>query len=223
MGISMAICELDTKDSLCKDGKSSILKARLDNIKGLETCADYDEVVKTSDAKNVIGAGWEQFSKKYRIDSEKESFLLEKIKDQNDAAKLRPVSQKIYSGWIVLSKAPKESVDDIVKRAGPDNLLLQWDTVPLDETNKICERCSMSWDKGRGCIGAFGPDNSQLPAIAAKYNCKLIAKIPELAKTQEKLSPNDAKELIEECNILKEKLPLEGKAPAHRYGGVVIA
>ena len=78
MGISMAICELDTKDSLCKDGKSSILKARLDNIKGLETCADYDEVVKTSDAKNVIGAGWEQFSKKYRIDPEKESFLLER-------------------------------------------------------------------------------------------------------------------------------------------------
>ena len=47
------------------------------------------------------------------------------------------MSQKIYSGWIVLSKAPKGSVDDIVKRAGPDNLLLQWDTVPLDETNKI--------------------------------------------------------------------------------------
>jgi hypothetical protein len=108
-----------------------------------------------------------------------------------------------------------------IEKAGPDNLLTQWATIPLDETNVICSKCRMSWDKGRGCIGSFGPENSQLPEIARKYNLTIVSKVPELARSREKLSPQDAMELVRECKVLKDKLELEGKGPARRYGGVV--
>jgi hypothetical protein len=110
---------------------------------------------------------------------------------------------------------------DAVEKAGPDNLLTQWDTVPLDETNVICGNCGMSWDKGRGCIGSFGPENSQLPEIARKHGLMIVARVPELAKSREKLTAEDAKKLVEECRTLKVKLEQEGKGPARRYGGVV--
>lgn len=221
MGISIAICELDCTDSLCKQGKENVIKARLDSVQGLEACADYDEVVSTVDAKKVMGGDWEAFLKRNRLDEEKESFLLDKVKKDEDIAKLRAVAKKVYTGWVVLASLPTAQAEEIKKRAGPDNLMTQWDTVPLDETNAICGRCAMSWDKGRGCIGSFGPENSQLPEIGQKYGCTIVAQIPELAKSQRKLSAEEAKKLAEECKVLKEKLPLEGKGPARRYGGVV--
>jgi hypothetical protein len=221
MGISMAICELDSTNSLCKVGKETILKARLPSVQGYEAAADYDEVIQTDDAKKAFAADWEGFLKRNRLDGEKESFLLEKVKKDEDAAKLRPVAQKVYTGWINLTKLPPAQAQEVIKQAGPDNIMTQWDTVPLDETNVICGKCGMSWDKGRGCIGSFGPDNSQLPEIAKKYGLTIVARIPELAQSREKLSAADAKKLAEECKVLKEKLPMEGKGPAHRYGGVV--
>ncbi len=221
MGISMAICELDSANSMCKTGKETIMKARLPSVQGLEAFADYDEVVAAEGAKKVLGADWEGFLKRNRLDGEKESFLLDKVKKEEDVAKLRPVARKDYTGWVVLSKMSKPQAGEMIAKAGPDNLLTQWDTIPLDETNVICGKCGMSWDKGRGCIGSFGPENSQLPEIAKKYGCSIVARVPALAQSREKLSAQDAAELVKECRVLKEKLEVEGKGPARRYGGVV--
>ncbi len=221
MGISIAICELDSDESLCKEGKLSILKARLDDVSGYEACADYDEVVSAADAKKAMGGDWDAFLKRNRLDAEKESFLLGKIKNEEDAAKLRGVASKEYSGWIDLSCLSPEQAKAVKNKAGEDNLMSQWNTIPLDETNAICGKCVMSWDKGRGCLGNFGPENSQLPEIAAKHNCAIVASVPELAKSGKKLTPEEAKQLSAECKVLREKLPEEGKSPARRYGGVV--
>jgi hypothetical protein len=221
MGISMAICELDSVNSLCKKDKETIMKARLPSVKGLEACADYDETVMTEDAKKVFASDWEGFLKRNRLDGDRESFLLDKVKKEEDLVKLRPVAKKVYTGWVVLEKMSPAQAQDAVKSAGPDNLLTKWDTVPLDETNVICGKCPMSWDKGRGCIGSFGPETSQLPEIAKKYGLTIVARVPELAASREKLSAADAKKVVEECRVLKEKLEVEGKGPARRYGGVV--
>lgn len=221
MGISIAICELDSDESLCKEGKLTILKARLDDVSGYEFCADYDEVVSAADAKRALGDEWEAFLKRSRFDAERESFLLGKVKNEDDAARLKGVASKEYSGWIDLSCLSPEQAKAVREKAGEDNLMSQWNTIPLDETNAICGRCVMSWDKGRGCLGNFGPDNSQLPEIAAKYDCSIVASVPELARSGKKLSPEEAKKLSEECKVLREKLPIEGKSPARRYGGVV--
>lgn len=221
MGISMAICELDSIDSLCKKDKETIIKARLPSVQGIEACADYDETVMIEDAKRIFSSDWEGFLKRNRLDGDRDSFLLEKVKKEEDAAKLRPVAKKIYTGWVVLAKMSPEQAQNAVKSAGPDNLLTKWDTVPLEETNMICGKCPMSWDKGRGCIGSFGPENSQLPEIAKKYGLAIVTRVPELAASREKLTAGDAKKLADECKVLKEKLEVEGKGPARRYGGVV--
>ena len=64
----MAICELDSVNSLCKTGKETIIKARLGSVQGLEACADYDEMVMTDDAKKVFASDWEGFLKRNRLD-----------------------------------------------------------------------------------------------------------------------------------------------------------
>lgn len=217
----MAICELDSVESLCKKDKETIIKARLPSVQGLEACADYDETVMMEDAKKVFASDWEGFLKRNRLDEDRESFLLEKVKKEEDAAKLRPVAKKVYTGWVVLAKMSPEQAQEAIEKAGPDNLLTQWNTIPIDETNEICNKCPMSWDKGRGCIGSFGPETSQLPEIAKKHGLAIVARVPELAASGEKLSAEDAKKLVEECKVLKEKLQEEGKGPARRYGGVV--
>jgi len=217
----MAICELDTDDSLCKQRKLTVLKARLDSVAGLEDASDYDEVVNTADAKKAFGQDWEGFLKRNRLDADKEEFYLSKVKKEEDAAKLKPHIRKSYTGWVSLTKLPEGKAAEVKAKAGPDNLMTEWDVVPLDETNVICGKCPMSWDKGRGCMGSFGPDNSQLPEIAAKHGLEIVASIPKRAKSGEPLSVQEAAKLAEECKVLKVKLPEEGKGPAHRYGGVV--
>ena len=221
MGISMAICELDCKDSLCKKGKETVIKARLPSVAEYEQYSDYDEFVDMSEAKKAFSSDFEQFLKKNRLDGGKESFLLSKLKNADDAEKLRPYSKKSYTGWVNLDKLSADVQAKLIAEAGPDNLMTEWDTIPLTETNDICAKCPMSWDKGRGCIGAFGPDSSLLPSIAEKNGCKLVANIMKYAESGEKLSPEDAKALSAECKILREKLVDEGKAMVRRYSGVI--
>ncbi len=221
MGISMAICELDTEVSLCKKGKTNILKARLEDIQGWEASAEYDLIVDSSDAKKVMGSDWEAFLKRNRLDGEQEKYYLDKIKKDEDIKKLQPVAKKTYTGWVVLEKLPAEKREEALKKAGPDNLLTGWDCISFDEMNATCGKCGMSWDKGRGCIGTFGPDNTQLPEIARKYDCKIVGSVPESAKERKRMGPEEAKILAKECVVLKEKLPLEGKNMVRRYSGVV--
>ncbi|NLI74484.1 MAG: hypothetical protein GX369_06925 [Euryarchaeota archaeon] len=221
MGISIAICELDSDESLCKEGKLNILKARLEDVSEYRRCADYDEVISADDAKREMGDEWEAFLKRNRLGSERENFLLSKMKNEEDIKRLRELAYREYSGWIDLNCLSPEEAKTVRELAGEDNLLNEWNVIPMDETNAICKRCAMSWDKGRGCIGNFGPNNSLLPGIADKYECSIVASIPELAETGRKLSPEEAKQLSEECKVLREKLPEEGKSPVRRYSGVV--
>jgi DNA-directed RNA polymerase beta' subunit len=60
-----------------------------------------------------------------------------------------------------------------------------------------------------------------LPGIASKLGLPIIANAVESSKTKKVFSNDDAKELLKEVAILREKLPNEGKAIVHRYGGVL--
>jgi hypothetical protein len=89
----------------------------------------------------------------------------------------------------------------------------------FDEMNDMCKRCELSWDKGRGCIGSFGPDNSMLPGIAEKRGCKIVASVPEGAKSGRRYTPEDAKILLKEIETLTIALPEEGKKMVRNYSG----
>ena len=91
----------------------------------------------------------------------------------------------------------------------------------FDEMNGMCAKCPLSWDKGRGCMGAFGPNNSLLPEIAKKRGCVIVASAIESAAVQKRFSPEDAKTLKKEVETLTAALPEEGKVYVRRYGGVL--
>ena len=62
-------------------------------------------------------------------------------------------------------------------------------------------------------------NNSLLPQIAEKHDCRIIASALKNSEEQRKFTPDDAKELLKEVEILKVALPEEGKMYVRRYSG----
>ena len=223
MGISIAICETDSAEALCKAGKTDIKRVFLKNVKGHEDYAESDVTMSAAEAKDVMGAEWENFLKRNRIDPEAEVIYMDKVKNDVDRAHLAPKMRKTYTGWVVLDKVPAEVRKKVIEASSPDDRLTGWDMLSFEEMGETCKRCGLSWDKGRGCIGDFGPESSLLPQIAKKLDLPIVANVVESAKTKKTFSPDDAKELLREVQVLREKMPNEpkGKLLMSRYGGVL--
>jgi DNA-directed RNA polymerase beta' subunit len=169
----------------------------------------------------VIDKDWEAFCKRNRVDPTVEVIYVAKIKNEADRAKLTPSAKRNYTGWVFVDKVPADVARKIIEKSSPDDRLTGWDMVSFEEMGETCRKCGLSWDDGRGCIGTFGPENSLLPGIASKLGLPIIANAVESSKTKKVFSNDDAKELLKEVAILREKLPNEGKAIVHRYGGVL--
>lgn len=222
MGISMAICELDSDKSSCKTAKTKVLKVNLmKNIAGYEACGEFDLIVPVEDAKKLFASDWEGFLKRNRFDAEVETIYMEKVKNDADKAKLTPVAKKQYTGWIVMDKATPEQRKKLLEIADPDERMTGWEMLSFEEMGETCKKCELSWDEGRGCIGTFGPETSELPAIAKKNGCNIIASVPDAVKQKTKFSVEDAHRMLEEVKVLREKLPLESKMAVRRYSGVL--
>jgi hypothetical protein len=223
MGISIAICETDSTEALCKAGKTDIKKVFLRDVKGFEDYSESDMTMSAKEAKDMMGAEWEAFLKRNRIDPEAEVIYMDKVKNDVDRARLAPNMKKTYTGWVLLEKAPADVKKKIIEASSSDDRLTGWDMLSFEEMGETCKKCGLSWDKGRGCIGDFGPESSLLPQIAKKHNLPIVANVVESAKTKKTFSDEDAKELLREVQVLREKMPLEpkGKLLMSRYGGVL--
>ena len=202
---------MDTDASACKNAKTSILKVNLKDVTGFESCAEFDLLVPVAAAKTVFGAEFDAFAKRNRVDNEAESIYLDKVKNDSDKQKLAPLAKKQYTGWIAVDNASANTKKRLMDLADPDNRLTKWDMLSFDEMGEACKKCVVSWDEGRGCIGTFGPDNSALPEIAAKYGCSIIAGVPNAVKNKTMFTKEDATRMLEEIKVLREKLPLESK------------
>lgn len=223
MGISIAIRETDAPEALCRERKKHYIKVFLRDIKGFEEYADWDMTISAEEAKKVFGSDWDIFLKRNRIEPTSEVIYLEKIKVEEDKIKLMPLMKKSYSGWVSLEKIPISLRERILEISSPDDRLTSWDMLSFDEMGEICNKCGLSWDKGRGCIGDFGPESSLLPQVAKKYELDIIANVVENAKTKKIFTENDAKKLLREIEILRQKMPNEpkGKLLISRYTGVL--
>ncbi len=220
MGISIAICEKDAPSAPCAKAKKDIKKVLVDDYKQFGDAAESYEIVSLEDA-HAIFPDYEAFAKRNRINDETDVIYMEKVKKEDDLAALRPKAVRRYTGWIDLSKLNAADAEKAVSMSLPENRITGWDQVDFDEANAICAACPLSWDKGRGCIGAFGPDNSQLPEIAERRGCKIVASVPEGARTGRIYTPEEAKELAKEVRILTDAMPEEGKMAVRRYSGPV--
>lgn len=216
MGINIGIKVMDAPNASCRALRSIIIKVHLSDPSGFESGAIYDEFV-PYDAVKTIFADWESFVKRNRINEDADAVYLEKIKKADDLEKLKPVSVKRYTGWIDVSKLSEEDAGKAVSSSS--ETVNGWDCLGFDEMGSICAACPLSWDKGRGCMGAFGPDNSLLPGIAEKHGCGIIASVPQAVKEGRIFDSKEAERLLNETSILKEALPGEGKMMVRRYSG----
>lgn len=218
MGINIGIMEMEAPSAPCKELRSDIVKVHMKDVTGFEDAAVYDEFVEYDKAKEAI-SDWDAFIKRNRLNEDADAVYLEKIKNSADMETLKPLASRVCTGWVIMDK-----VDDGIKQKavdGADDMVTGWDQLDFDEMNGMCGNCPLSWDKGRGCIGAFGPDNSLLPEIAARHGCPIVASVPQSVKEGKRFTSEDATQLLKEVEILRAALPEEGKMMVRRYSGPV--
>ena len=220
MGINIGICETEAPSAPCRELRANIVKVHLDDPSGFEEYMEYDTKVDLDTAKKAVG-DWDAFIKRNRINPETDAVYMDKVKKDDDRATLEPLAQRVCTGWIVTESLPDDVREKVLAKAGADDRLTGWDMLSFDEMNDMCANCPLSWDKGRGCIGAFGPDNSLLPEIAGRHGCPIVASVPDAVKEGKRFTPEDAEELLREVGVLREALPEEGKMMVRRYSGPV--
>lgn len=218
MGINIGISIMEAPSAPCRELRSKVLKVRIDDPEGFEAGAIYDELVDYDTAKRMF-PDWEAFVKRNRLNEEADAVYLGMIKKADDLEKLRPVAERRYTGWVDVQLLPEGLREEA--SSASEETITGWDYLSFDEMNAMCSSCPLSWDKGRGCIGAFGPDNSLLPGIAEKHGCRIVASVPQSVKDGRTFGPSDAEELLKEVEILKDALPKEGKMMVRRYSGPV--
>ncbi len=220
MGINIGICETEAPSAPCRELRGNIVKVHLEDPSGFEEHLEYDVRVDLETAKGAVG-DWEAFIKRNRINPETDAVYMDKVKKDEDRALLEPLAERVCTGWIVLEGLPEDVREAALDKAGPDDRLTGWDLLSFDEMNGMCSTCPLSWDKGRGCIGAFGPDNSLLPEIAGRHGCPIVASVPDAVREGRRFTPEEARELLREVEVLREALPAEGKMMVRRYSGPV--
>ena len=220
MGINIGICETEAPSAPCRELRGNIVKVHLEDPSGFEEHMEYDVRVDLDTAKEAVG-DWDAFIKRNRINPETDAVYMDKVKKDDDRALLEPLAQRVCTGWIVVEGLPEDVRGQVLEKSGSEDRLTGWDMLSFDEMNEMCANCPLSWDKGRGCIGAFGPDNSLLPEIAGRHGCPIVASVPDAVKEGRRFTSEDAEELLREVAVLREALPEEGKMMVRRYSGPV--
>lgn len=220
MGINIGICETEAPSAPCRELRANIVKVHLDDPTGYEQYMERDVKVDLETARQAVG-DWDAFIKRNRINPDTDAIYIDKVKKEEDRAVLEPLSESVCTGWITTEGLPRDVKDEVISKASPEDRLTGWDMLSFDEMNEMCANCPLSWDKGRGCIGAFGPDNSLLPEIAGRHGCGIVASVPDAVKEGRRFTSEDAKELLREVEVLRAALPEEGKMMVRRYSGPV--
>lgn len=210
--------ESETPSAPCKDLRSKVVKVHVKDVEPFADYAEYDEFVPYEKAKAAVG-DWDAFVKRNRLNEDADAVYIEKVKKSEDLETLKPLAERVCTGWIVMENVPEDRKDAVLKAS--DDKVTGWDLLDFDEMNEMCGSCPLSWDKGRGCIGAFGPDNSLLPEIAGRHGCPIVASVPQAVADGRRFTSEDAKQLLKEVEILRQALPEEGKMMVRRYSGPV--
>lgn len=218
MAITIAVCEMEAAGAVCREKKADYRKIIVDNPADYPDRAEIDLIVPLEKAKAAVG-DWAEFAKRNRIAEDSFEVHISLLRDENDIETLTPLAEEIMNGWINVVGMPHDEVEAIIDKVGRSAVVTAWEALTFDELKEACLSCPLSWDKGRGCIGNFGPDDSLLPRIAKKHGCPIIASVPEAAKSGKIFQSSDADALAKEVAHLQEILPSEGKMMVRRYSG----
>lgn len=217
--VDIAVSEMEAERAPCRPLKQTLVKVMVDKDRFTDL-QEYDLAVTLEDARKAF-PDFDAFRKRNRIGDKSTIILMDKIKNEEDAEILGPYVQKMPNGWVDLRTLNESDKEKVLADCSSDNRLNGWDILTFDEMGEACASCPLAWNKGKDCIGTFGPEKSALPQIAEKYGCPIIASVLKSVEEQKMFSAEDAKELLRECQVLKPALTEEGKMAVHRYGGPV--
>ncbi len=222
MGLNMAITELESAKSLCRERKMTMAKIYVADPEKWADLVETDRVADLKSARAKLGEEKvDEMIKRSRSKVEGDDLFMEKIKDPADQKTLEPFVREVKTNWIVVSKVPKARKDEVLKAAVKENSITEWDLLEFDEMYETCGRCSLSWDNKKGCVGNFGPSTSPVPELAKKFKLNLLAKVDDLASKKTVLSAKDAQTLLKEIAVLRERTPEEGKMMVRRIDGTL--
>ncbi|MCL2711982.1 MAG: hypothetical protein FWD37_01740 [Methanomassiliicoccaceae archaeon] len=221
MGINIAINETQCANALCGKFKKNILSVLVDDPLKYGDAAEYEIFIPIEDALSHF-SDKEDFIKRNKIREETTILYLDRLKDDNDRKLLEKVVERTYTGWVNVSKVNDDMKDELLSSSSTsEGVQTEWDMFSFEEMGDICGRCKLSWDKGRGCVGSFGPDNGNLPEIASKAGCKMTASVPDGVSSKRVYTKEDALLLLNEIPILRNALEKESKLAVRRYSGTV--
>jgi len=220
MGINMAICETECVNALCRERKGKVLKVLVKDPVAYGSAAEYEMFLPVEDALRHFNDK-EDFRKRNRIREDTKVLYLDRLKCDEDRCTLEKVTVRTYTGWVDVSETCDETRCELISASLPEERQTEWEMTSFEETEEMCSRCTLSWDKGRGCIGSFGPDNGLLPEIARKADCNVTASVPEGARSKRIYTKEDAEVLLREIPVLRDALEKDGKLAVRRYSGPV--
>ncbi|MCL2143483.1 MAG: hypothetical protein FWH44_04415 [Methanomassiliicoccaceae archaeon] len=220
MSISMAICETECGNALCRRQKENVLKVLVRDPGNYGDAAEFDVIIALNDALRMFGDA-DGFVKRNKIGKDVCTLHYDMIRDDNDRSVLEKAMTRNFTGWVDVSKMNGADAKALISMSSPEDRQTEWDMLSFDEMGEVCKKCRLSWDKGRGCLGSFGPDNSALPEIASRHGCKITASVPAGVSAGRVYTKDDAVILCGEIAVLRNALAAEGKQAVHRYGGAV--
>jgi hypothetical protein len=222
MGLNMAVKELESSKSLCRERKQTMARAFVKDPEKWADLVEVDRIVDLKKAGTKLGsAKLEEILKKSRVKVEGDELYLEKIKDPSDQKALEPFAREVKTNWIAMSKVPKARRAAVLEAAAMENSVTEWDLLEFDEMYETCAKCGLSWDNKKGCVGNFGPSTSPVPDLAKKFKLDLLSSVEELASKKKLLTSKDADKLLGEVKVLREKTPAEGKMMVRRIEGTL--
>ena len=222
MGLNMAITELESTKSLCREKKMTMAKAYVSDPEKWAGLVEVDRVVDLKRARDKLGSEKvDEILKRSRAKVEGDELYMEKVKDPADQKALEPFVDEIKTNWIVMSNVPKQRRDEVLKAAVPEDSVTEWDLLEFDEMYETCARCGLSWDNKKGCVGNFGPSTSPVPDLAKKFKLNILSKVDDLASSKKVLTSKDAETLLKEIAVLRERTPEEGKMMVRRIDGTL--
>ena len=222
MGLNMAITELESTKSLCREKKMTMAKAYVSDPEKWAGLVEVDRVADLKRARDKLGSEKvDEILKRSRVKVEGDELYMEKVKDPADQKALEPFVDEIKTNWIVMSNVPKQRRDEVLKAAVPEDSVTEWDLLEFDEMYETCARCGLSWDNKKGCVGNFGPSTSPVPDLAKKFKLNILSKVDDLASSKKVLNSKDAETLLKEIAVLRERTPEEGKMMVRRIDGTL--
>lgn len=150
MGINIGIIESEAPSAPCKDLRSNIVKVHMKDVSGFEDAAIYDEFVPYEKAKAAV-SDWDAFVKRNRLNEEADAVYIEKIKKDDDLALMKPLAERVCTGWVPLADLPDDRKKAAIEKS--DDRVTGWDLLDFDEMNGMCGSCP--------CPGTRGGDASE--------------------------------------------------------------